>query len=81
LFWALADDGTVLAHAEFTIWKGRGKAFANACAEGIATKYRVVCEAMSVDWTDEWDDRVAIDLKICDSISFTFTLHSYMTRA
>lgn len=77
-FWALTDEDDIVACERFRLWKGEGHVFARVFAEGFATRYRVVCESIPLDYTAEWDDRIGIPAEPNDAIKFHFTLQTAM---
>mgnify|MGYP003579546713 CR=1 FL=1 len=78
IFWALTDDDEVVASELFKLWKGQGNVFAQVHAYGRASKYRVVSEALDLDYSAQWDDGVPVDVEPGDAIKFTFTLRTEM---
>lgn len=78
IFWALTDEGDVVASELFKIWKNEGLAVAQVHTEGVASRWRVVAEAIDFDHTQEWDDRTPIHAEPGDIIKFNFKLHVSM---
>ena len=78
IFWALTDDEGVVASELFKLWKGQGEVFAHVHEYGLATKYRVVAEAIDLDYSAPWDDGEPINVEPGDAIKFTFTLRTDM---
>lgn len=78
IFWALTDDDEVIACAPFKIWNSKGEVLAAVHAAGLASKWRVVCEAFSLDYSAEWDDGVPVPAEVGDGIRFHFTFNWQM---
>jgi len=77
-FWALTDDQEIVCCEQFKIWHSEGHVLAHVFSAGLATQWRVACEAINLDYTAPWDDGIPVPAKPGDGIRFHFMLNWQM---